>query len=162
MNADKIAAACRVPVQAFQANWPHIENCLRATGILSRDVAIAAMATVAVETAWTFRPIHEYGNDDYFNKKYDTRADLGNTPEKDGDGAIYCGRGYIQITGKANYRRYGGLVGRDLVNHPQMAMEPAVAGAILALYFKEHKIVELPSLRTGRAFASWLTAEQTG
>jgi len=36
---------------------------------------------------------------------YDTRTDLGNTPEVDGDGRLYAGRGPIQVTGKANYRK---------------------------------------------------------
>lgn len=35
-------------------------------------------------------------------KRYDTRTDLGNTPQKDGDGEKYKGRGPIQLTGKGN------------------------------------------------------------
>ncbi len=38
--------------------------------------------------------------------RYDTRADLGNTPARDGDGYLYRGRTGIQITGKANTRAF--------------------------------------------------------
>lgn len=36
-------------------------------------------------------------------KKYDTRTDLGNTPERDGDGFLFRGRTGLQATGRANY-----------------------------------------------------------
>ncbi|WP_244561520.1 hypothetical protein [Ensifer aridi] len=39
-------------------------------------------------------------------QRYDTRTDLGNTPQKDGDGYLYCGRTGMQLTGKDNYRQF--------------------------------------------------------
>lgn len=39
-------------------------------------------------------------------KRYDTRTDLGNTPERDGDGKKYAGHTAGQITGKANTREF--------------------------------------------------------
>ena len=47
---------------------------------------------------------------------------LGNTPEKDGDGQRYKGRGYIQLTGKANYQKFkdSDLCLVDVVNNPEL------------------------------------------
>lgn len=43
------------------------------------------------------------------NKVYANR--MGNGPEESGDGARYCGRGLIQLTGKQNYTRFAGDLG---------------------------------------------------
>ena len=48
---------------------------------------------------------------------YDTGAKakaLGNTPERDGDGQRYKGRGLIQLTGRTNYMKYGRYIGVDM------------------------------------------------
>lgn len=50
---------------------------------------------------------------------------LGNTPEKDGDGQLYKGRGYIQLTGKANYQAYkdSDLCLVDVIQHPELVAQ---------------------------------------
>lgn len=56
---------------------------------------------------------------------YDTRVDLGNTPEKDGDGKLYKGRGDIQITGKGNYKKLTKDFNVDFIKNPELlATEP--------------------------------------
>ena len=55
---------------------------------------------------------------------YDTGAKakaLGNTPEKDGDGQKYKGRGLIQLTGYNNYKAYNdsGFCVGNLMAHPE-------------------------------------------
>ena len=52
-----------------------------------------------------------------------------------GDGFTYRGRGYIQITGKDRYERIGNIIGEDLVNNPELMLDPDVAQKALVAYF---------------------------
>jgi hypothetical protein len=63
---------------------------------------------------------------------------MGNTEE--GDGYKYRGRGMIQLTGKANYEKYGKLLGIDLVNNPDLANDPAIAAQLATAYWKENNL----------------------
>ncbi len=72
---------------------------------------------------------------------YDTGAkavSLGNTPEKDGDGQRYKGRGYLQLTGKANYTNFSNsdCCTEDVVTHPEKVAEFPL-NQVSALWFWE-------------------------
>lgn len=87
-------------------------------------------------TAWHesfFEPIHERGGRAYLSK-YDTgklAQALGNTPQADGDGILYAGRGFVQLTGRTNYRKAGEFLGLDLLANPDLALDREVAARIL-------------------------------
>jgi putative chitinase len=51
------------------------------------------------------------------NKVYGGR--MGNGPEASGDGAKFCGRGYIQLTGKDNYTAFGKSINEDMSANPE-------------------------------------------
>jgi len=55
------------------------------------------------------------------NKVYGNR--MGNGTEASGDGAKFCGRGYIQLTGKDNYTAFGKSIGEDVCANPQVVAE---------------------------------------
>lgn len=62
-------------------------------------------------------------------KRYEGRADLGNTVL--GDGKRFAGRGYVQITGRANYNKASLATGSDLVGNPDLALDPDIAAQII-------------------------------
>ena len=70
--------------------------------------------------------------------RYEGRADLGNV--KAGDGRRYKGRGIFQLTGRANYRRIGRLLGLNLEGNPELAADPVVSLRIACLYWQDRKI----------------------
>ena len=79
-----------------------------------------------------FRTLREYAS----GAEYEGRRDLGNV--KAGDGKRYRGRGPIQITGRANYEKYGKKLGIDLVKKPELAETPEVGVKIAILYWSDH------------------------
>ena len=61
---------------------------------------------------------------------------MGNTAA--GDGGNYIGRGLIQLTGKANYRKYGELAGVDIVSNPGLLLSDfKLSCDVCAAYLKD-------------------------
>lgn len=90
-----------------------------------------ALATAYHESR--FKPVIEMGGPKYLSK-YDTgrlARILGNTPEADGDGILYAGRGFVQLTGRTNYGNAGAELGIDLLNFPDLALDIKTAARIL-------------------------------
>jgi putative chitinase len=112
----------------------------KASGLQGSELA-AFMAQCAHETL-DFKRLIEFGGSLDF-RKYDPKyapkkaKALGN--KQVGDGAKYKGRGFIQITGRYNYKRAGEALGLDLVNHPELAEDPATAAKI-AVWFWKHRV----------------------
>jgi len=78
------------------------------------------------------------------------RRALGNT--EPGDGHAFRGRGFIQLTGRRNYQAYGGALGLDLVNHPDLASQPEHAARIAIHYWQDLTLRD-PQARTDVARA---------
>lgn len=76
----------------------------------------------------------------YADKNRGRAGKVGNTEE--GDGYRYRARGFIGLTGRANYAKYGKLLGIDLVGNPDLASDPTVAAQISTAYWKENKLAK--------------------
>lgn len=113
------------------------------------------LATVKHECADTWAPITERGGTAYF-AKYDAGTKLGqrlgNTQR--GDGARFCGRGYVQITGRDNYARIGKALGMGygLTTDPDAALDPAIAYRIMSGGMRN-------GLFTGRKLADFIAGQ---
>lgn len=79
------------------------------------------LATTKWETGHTMQPVEEWGHG--AGHSYGVRDPI--------TGHAYDGRGDVQLTWKANYQKMSGVVGVDLVNHPELALNPRIAAAIL-------------------------------
>jgi len=96
------------------------------------------VAQCAHETS-NFTSLKEFGGKLDF-KKYDPVHNprkakiLGN--KKAGDGARYHGRGYIQLTGRDNYKRAGEALGLPLEKHPELVEKPEVAAKVAVWFWK--------------------------
>lgn len=66
---------------------------------------------------------------------YDTRVDLGNTPEKDGDGRLFKGRGWIQCTGKTNYLQASREFKVDFIKNPDLMEEYPYCALVAGWYW---------------------------
>ncbi len=89
---------------------------------------------------------HESGNFRYMEEiasgaAYEGRKDLGNT--QPGDGKRFKGRGPIQLTGRANYRRYGQQLGIDFENNPAIVAIPSVGLLVACKFWSDNGLNEL-------------------
>lgn len=102
----------------------------------------------ALMTTWPSRfPTEELANqyarnsEKIANKVYGGR--MGNADESSGEGWKYRGRGIKQLTGKENYERCGSSLGVDLVNNPDLLLEPKYAALSAGWFWNKHGLNDL-------------------
>ena len=142
------------PVNNIRTYLPLVLRALAEVRLADRDMTLMALATIKAETAG-FAPISEYQSK--YNTSpggrpyalYDFRKDLGNNATGDGD--RYKGRGFIQLTGKANYQTYSQRLGLGnlLIQKPDAANDPVIASRILAAFLKNKESVIRNALAKG-------------
>jgi len=106
----------------------------RTYGILDTGLRLAHFMGQCGHESGGFRYMEEIAS----GAAYEGRADLGNT--QPGDGRRFKGRGPIQLTGRANYRRVGRLIGIDLESHPEIVARPSIGLLVGCVYWDGRKL----------------------
>jgi peptidoglycan L-alanyl-D-glutamate endopeptidase CwlK len=132
------------PLDLLKTNLPLLLAALGEVGLASTEMALMALATVRVETG-SMKPISEFVS--RFNTSpgghpfdlYDNRKDLGNQGPPDGE--RFKGRGFVQLTGRNNYRRYSEALGlgTQLIDEPDLANDPKIAASLLVHFLKDRE-----------------------
>jgi peptidoglycan L-alanyl-D-glutamate endopeptidase CwlK len=147
-NLVDVALVCEIfphtPVPPIRRHLPAVLAGLRAAGLVDKPMLLMALATIRAESEG-FAPVAEQVS--RFNTSpdgaefdlYDHRRDLGNLGPP--HGRQYRGRGFVQLTGRDNYRRYGEAIGlgQRLVAEPDRALEPGIAGRLLAAFLADRE-----------------------
>jgi putative chitinase len=142
------------PRRNIEANLPTVLAALREFHLTSRPIVLMALATIRAECA-PFVPLKE-GVSHYNTSPggrpydlYDNRRDIGNSGSP--DGSLFPGRGYVQLTGRANYARYGVLLGLGgaLLADPDLACRPDLAARLLARFIADKELRAKEALLAG-------------
>ena len=144
ITVDQVAKMCPgAPLGNIKKFLPGVLNALKARALGDKQMVLMAIGTIRVETG-RFEPLGEFQS--RFNTSpnghpfdlYDGRKDLGNRGQP--DGSLFKGRGFVQLTGRANYDFHGAAIGvPDLVDDPERANEPDVAARLLASFLKTNE-----------------------
>ena len=132
--------------------FPFLVKTAKAAGLSGVEL-IQFIAQSSHETI-DFFTLSELGDKEYFNK-YDPvynppkAKELGNT--NPGDGARYKGRGFLQITGRYNYRLAGEALGLPLEENPELLTRPDIAAKASLWYWRTRVQPKITNFRNTRA-----------
>lgn len=152
----------QTPRPNIQTNLPFVLQAMVDAILADKNMILMALSTIRAETA-SFRPISEGiskfntapGGTPFglYNPPGNIATRIGNT--QPGDGPRFKGRGFIQLTGRFNYKKFGPVVGADLIVNPDLGNDPKIAAELLAAFIKDkeqqiRKALAADDLRTAR------------
>lgn len=141
MTPETLSSAMNIPLARAQKWAPALTDAMREGEINTRLRQSAFLAQIGHESG-SLVYVREIGGPSYF-AKYNGRKDLGNT--QPGDGARFCGRGLIQVTGRSNYAKCSqALFGDDrLLKTPELLEQPEWAAKSAVWFWSTRNLNEL-------------------
>ena len=142
-----------IPAAKRETFLPFLQAAMTEFAIETPARAAAFVAQLAHESG-QFRFMEEIWGPTPAQNRYEPVSTLATTlgNVEVGDGKLFKGRGPIQITGRANYKRFGDLLGIDLVSDPARAARPELAFRIAGLFWSKKGLSELADRATDEAF----------
>lgn len=135
LTAEQLAAAIGCPAKRA-ARWIEpLTRAMEAYDINTPERIAAFLAQIGHESGGLLY-VKELWGPTPAQSRYEGRADLGNTEPR--DGFKYRGRGLIQITGRANYRRASAALGVDFEASPELLEKPDFAALSAAWFWQSH------------------------
>lgn len=141
MGAAELMLTMNIPLARAQ-KWAAPLTLAMTGGQINTRLRVAAFLAQIGHESGSLVYTKELGGPTYF-AKYDGRRDLGNT--QPGDGARFCGRGLIQVTGRANYLKASqALFGDDrLMKTPELLEQPEWAAKSAVWFWTLHNLSSL-------------------
>ncbi len=140
MNAQDLSRCTGARIDRAETFLPFAEAAMQEFDINTPARQAAFLAQVGHESGGLHWLVELWGPTEA-QRRYEGRADLGNT--EPGDGYNYRGRGLLQTTGRHNYAKTGEALGEPLVEHPELLGTPELAARSAAWFWKSHGLNEL-------------------
>lgn len=137
MDETKLFACLRAlagTLSQIQVDSTHaILNACTRYGIADKRQIAYVLATAFHESR--LKPVIEIGLG--LNKDYGKKLKMGGGPGKripyTTPDKLFYGRGFVQLTWFENYQHFANILGIDLLNRPEMALQPDYAAEIIAI-----------------------------
>jgi putative chitinase len=144
MTPDQLqrAADC---TRARAAVWAPIIMTAAEKWSIDTPLRLAGFVAQVAHESGRLRYVSEIWGPTQAQARYEGRADLGNT--QPGDGSRFRGRGLIQVTGRANYRKAAAALGIDCEARPELLALPEYAAESAAWFWTTHGLNTLADAR---------------
>lgn len=143
-NANRLAHFL-AQVAHESGNFKLVYENLRYSALGLRKIFPRYFPTDAIAQQYAMQP-QKIGNRVYSNR-------MGNGSEESGEGYLFRGRGYLQLTGKANYQLFSQYVGENLVANPDLVATKYPMDSAL-WFFDRNKLWQLCDINTIESVAA--------